>query len=438
MRDDRSTEQPVPAPAPGDVTQPAPTLEPPAFPAAPPAAAPSPTPPAAAPAAAPEAAPRPGGSLAVLRSVAVGLVFFLTCLSLVLATTTWWLHDTVLDTDQFVELTAPLVEDPAVADAIATVASAQVGEALDLGPVGQYVVAGITREIVSSDAFAAVWERGLRFVHTQVVALLRDETSVVQLVDGMLVVNLYPVLDRILEQLQGLDFEVRGEPIVVPDITNPDDPAASRAELEAALGRPLSPTFGVIPIAEAERLEAAQRLVSLFDAFVVALFVVSGLLAVLTVALARRRLRMVALLGMGGLAALLAARLIVSAAADGLASSLIDAGPGAIIGGQVVEQIAASYRDFAQVVLLVGLVAAVVATVVAWLLESDARARPGPAGVAAAADGWFLVFAGLSIALAALILVGFTAVTLAIATGGFVIWVAVVVRMRRPAALEAG
>ena len=28
-----------------------------------------------------------------VRSLTVGLAFFLTCLSLVLATTTWWIHD---------------------------------------------------------------------------------------------------------------------------------------------------------------------------------------------------------------------------------------------------------------------------------------------------------------------------------------------------------
>ena len=89
-----------PAPADAAPTQPAPAPLPAAGPGAP-----APAKPASA---------RYGRT----RSVAVGLVFFLTCLSLVLATTTWWLHDTLLDTDHFVALTAPLASDPAVQEAI--------------------------------------------------------------------------------------------------------------------------------------------------------------------------------------------------------------------------------------------------------------------------------------------------------------------------------
>ena len=77
-----------PAPADAAATQPAPAPLPAAEPGAP-----APAKPASA---------RYGRT----RSVAVGLFFFLTCLSLILATTTWWLHDTVLDTDHFVALTA--------------------------------------------------------------------------------------------------------------------------------------------------------------------------------------------------------------------------------------------------------------------------------------------------------------------------------------------
>jgi hypothetical protein len=446
MDEDRGTEQPVPEPAPGDVTRPAPV---------PGAAAPSPAPtfapePRQPEAPAPSAAARPttepavtaaagpgGGYRGRIRSVSIGLVFFLSCLSLVLATTTWWLHDTLLDTDHFVALTASLASDPEVQAALVEATTAQIDEALDLGPIAEYVVAGIAREVYASDAFAQVWEGVMTFVHEQVVAILRDESNLAKVENGQVVVNLFPVIDRVLEAINGLGLEIRGTTITVPDITDPDDPTASREELSAATGRELSPTFGTIPIADSTKLEAAQRYVTLFDALVVVLFVVTGLLMVLTLALARRRLRMVALLGLGSLAALLVARLDISSAADGLATAVAGAGPGAIIGGQIAQDIADSYREFARVILLIGLVAAVVATVVAWLLESDARAMPQPADLANETDGWFLGLAGLIVALAALLVVGLNALTLALAVGGFAIWLAVVFRMRRRAALEA-
>lgn len=452
MTEDRGTDQSLPEespgdetrpvsaageaarPSPDDVTQPAPAPETPQpAAAAPPAAAP----PAKVPAVT-AAANSGGGFRGRIRSVAIGLVFFLSCLSLVLASTTWWLHDTLLDTDHFVALTVPLASDPEVQAALVRATTTQVDEALDLGPIAQYVVAGIAREVYASDAFAQVWERGMTFLHEQLVAILRDESNLARVENGKIVVNLFPVIDRVLERINGLGLEIRGTTITVPDITNPDDPTASREELSAAIGRELPPTFGVIPVADSTRLEAAQRYVTLFDALVVVLFIVTGLLMLLTLALARRRVRMVALLGLGSLAALLVARLVISSAADGLATAVVEAGPGAIIGGQVVQEIADSYREFARFVLLIGLVAAVVATVAAWLLESDARARPEPAELVKASDGWFLGLAGLSVTLAALIIAGLNALTLALAAGGFAIWLAVVFRMRRRAALEAG
>jgi len=169
----------------------------------------------------------------------------------------------------------------------------------------------------------------------------------------------------------------------------------------------------------------------------VILFIVTGLLAILTLALARRRLRMVALLGLGTLAALLVARLVISSAADGLATAVVGAGPGAIIGGRVVQEIADSYREFARVVLLIGLVAAVGATAAAWLLERRASAGSGPSGLAGLADGWFLALAGLTIALAALLVVGLTVATLVLVAGAYVVWLAVVAWSRRREAAAA-
>jgi hypothetical protein len=368
---------------------------------------------------------RGGGPRGIARSIAVGLFFVLTCLSLVLATTTWWLHDTVLDTDHFVAVTGPLVESEAVQGALVQATTTQVDEALDLGPIGRYVVAGIAREVYSSDAFATIWERAMRVVHTQLVAVLRDDSSIAQVEDGKVVVNLFPVIDAVLQKINSLDLVIAGRDIQVPTLTNPEDPAASRAEISAALGRELKPTFGVIPVADSAKLETVQRLVTIFDAFVVVLFVVFVVLALVTIALARRRVRMVALLGVGCLAALLAARLIIDAAADGLATAVVDAGPGAIIGSNVVAEIASSYREFARIVLMLALVAAVVAALAEWLVGRSARAA-GADGRTGAVGGWFLAFAGLALALATLLVIGLTVATFAIVAVVYIAWILVI------------
>jgi hypothetical protein len=408
-----------PAPADAAPTQPAP--------------APLPVAGAEAPAPAKPASARYGRT----RSVAVGLVFFLTCLSLVLATTTWWLHDTLLDTDHFVALTAPLASDPAVQEALVEATTKQIDEALGLGPIGSYVVTGIAREAYSSDAFAQLWERAMAFVHEQLVRLLRNEGSVVQTSDGQVVLNLFPLLDRVFDRINELSIEIAGNAITAPTLTDPSDADASRAELSAAIGRELKPTFGVIVVADAPKLEAAQRYVTLFDALLVILFIVTGLLALLTLVLARRRIRMVALLGLGVLAALLVARLVIASAADGLATAVAGAGPGAIIGGQVVQEIADSYREFARIVLLIGLAAAVGATAAAWRLERRASAESSSGGLASLADGWFLALAGLTVALASLLVIGLTMLTLVIVVGAYIVWLAVVAWSRRREAAAA-
>jgi hypothetical protein len=365
-----------------------------------------------------------------VRSLMVGLAFLFTMLSLVLATTTWWLHDTVLDTDRFVTLTAPLVDDPAVQEELVTVTATQLDEALGLGPIATYAVTGISREVYASDAFADLWAGAMRQVHSRVVAILRGDSARIQTDNGQIVLNLFPLYDRVVDRINGLGIEIAGRTIQAPAITNPEDPDASRAELSAALGRELSPTFGTVPIGDATKLEAAQRYVSIFDALVVVLFIATAAFALLTLALARRRIAMVALLGIGSLAALLAARLVVGSAADEISTAIATGGPGAVIGGQVVLDVAQSYREFARWVLLIALVAAVAATATAWLIER--RARPETGGEAGSIlDGWFLAFVGMSVALAALLLVGLTGVTLVLVGIALLVWLVAVIAWRR-------
>lgn len=358
------------------------------------------------------------------------MVFVLASLSLLLATTTWWLHDTVLSTDRFVALTAPMAEDPAVQEALTEATTEQLDKALDLGPIGRYVVSGIAGEVYASDQFAAVWERLMRALHTQVVAFLRNERSVATIEDGKLVLNLYPVIAAISERVNALGLAIGDRTLQLPTLTDPEDPDASRAELEAALGRPLAPDFGVVEVGEAPKLAAAQQYVTLFDALVVILFVVTAALAVLALVLARRRVRMVALLAVGGLATLLAARLIVASAADAIATEVATGGPGAIIGGEAIAQIAESYRAFAGGILLIGLIVAIGGTVAAWVLERSA-ARGGDGGSASLADGWFLTLAGLCAALVALLALGLTWVTLAVIGLAYLAWLVVVFLARR-------
>jgi hypothetical protein len=270
-------------------------------------------------------------------------------------------------------------------------------------------------------------------IHKQLVAVLRGDNSVVQTTDGKIVVNLFPLLDAVFKRINAANVSLAGTTITAPTLSDPSDPAASRAELSTALGRQLSPTFGVVAVAGAAKLEAAQRMVTLFDALVVILFVLTALLALVTVALSRSRIRVVALLGLGGLAALLVARLIIASAADGLATAVIDGGPGAIIGGEIVKQVATTYREFARGILVISLVVAVVATALAWLVQRRASAEAGASGGGIVADEWLLGLAGLCVGLLALLFVDLTAASFAVVAIAYVIWLVIVIRWHRHA-----
>jgi hypothetical protein len=436
---------PVPEAGPDDVSVPAPgpVAAAPAAPAPqfvePEASAPPPEAPGtAAPVApvAPVAPPKGRRPLDTLRTIAVGLAFFLTCLSLVVTTTDWWINQTFTDTDAFVEVTAPLVDDPDVQEALAQATATRLTEAFDLGPLGSYVVVGISRELYASDAFAQLWEGAMRAVHTVLIAVLEDESNLIDMVDGQVYINLYPFLDRILDRLSSIDLVIRDQEVEFPTLTDPTDPAASKAELEEFLGRPLPEDFGTVPVARGENLVAAQQAFAILQTSIVVLAVVTLLLAVLTVVLARRRIRMIALLGVGALASLLVARLAIAALQDAVADALTGGGSAAVIGREIVDALVASYRELTQVALLLALVAAVVATVVAWTLSRRAR-ETGSAAEESIADGWFLGIAGLCIALAALILVGLTLVSFVIVAIAYAAWVAILVWTRRRAVATA-
>ncbi len=440
--------QQAPTPAPTPV--PAPAAQPAPIPATQPASAtptaPAPTsPPVPGTAPAPIAAPPPraaatsssGGALGIVRRLGAGIFFFLACVSLVLATTTWWIHDTVLDTDHFVAITAPLVQNPDVQERLTEVTTNQIDEALNLGPIARYAVGGIAGEIYASDTFASLWERLMRAFHTQLVAVLRNDKSVLQVVNGQVTINLFPVIDVVLRKVNGLNLTILGKTIAVPELTNPDDPDASRAELSAALGRELKPTFGVISVVAAPRLERAQQLVTLFDALVVVLFVVTALLAILAIVLARRRLRMIALLGIGALVAMLASRLLIDAVASDITASLSEVGSGAPIGVELVNRIAEAYRDFVRLALVVALVVSVVATAAAWIAARRDRV-PGAGDQAIERDAWFLSLAGLCIVLALLVLVGLSVAALVVAIVGYLVWLVLVIRRERQRPAPAG
>jgi hypothetical protein len=166
-------------------------------------------------AAAPEV---PAGSTrpARWRSVVAILLVVLAAFLAPLTVTAVWLHERILSTDGYVETVAPLVDDPAVTDAIATRVVDELFQAADVqkrvtdalpGPVDalgrtftnslRNLATTQTENLLESDAFAKLWEQANRVAHEQVVSMFSGKGDAVSKDDNAVVLDLGVVADKV-------------------------------------------------------------------------------------------------------------------------------------------------------------------------------------------------------------------------------------------------
>jgi hypothetical protein len=162
------------------------------------------------------------------RRILCGALVVIVCLLAPLALLAVWTHNTLLNTDQYVETVGPLAEDPAIQQAI----SNRVVEALkanvniedrvqDALPeraafVAPFVASGIesfAREaslrLAESDRFQNLWNEANRRAHTQVVAVLTGEGSDrVSTKNGEVVVRLGPIVESVKSRLSNLGLDI--------------------------------------------------------------------------------------------------------------------------------------------------------------------------------------------------------------------------------------
>jgi hypothetical protein len=138
-------------------------------------------------------------------------------------------RDALLDTDRYVQMVAPLAEDPDVQAAVATRISSEINKKLDLkahvdqvvaaletrgapevlatlaGPVTSSLEGFVADEVgkfVRSDKFAQLWDQANTTVHTQITALLEGESTELLVVKGdTLYLELGPVIDQVKTRL---------------------------------------------------------------------------------------------------------------------------------------------------------------------------------------------------------------------------------------------
>jgi len=253
-----------------------------------------------------------------LREIGAFVLVVLACLMFLVATPATWARRNFLDTDRFVSRAGPLVEDPAVQTALAdrlTVELAKLvnpeklfkevlperGQVLAI-PLANAVKGFVHDQVLSfiqSDAFQTLWNVAIEQAHSTAVAVLRGDTKGVLTDNGVVRLNLVPIIDGILQAINKVSPDVLGNDITIPTITANDDPNSAINKLKSALGIELDGDFGQLVVYDRDQLNAAQEGVELFDRFVTLALVLSVVFAAGAIALSRHRRRAVIWLAVG-------------------------------------------------------------------------------------------------------------------------------------------
>ncbi len=152
---------------------------------------------------------------------------------------------------------------------------------------------------LASDTFERLWVEVNRRAHARVVDVLEGDTGNLQIEDGNVVLNLVPVLNEVLAQIGEASPEIFGRTVDLPTVSVDDIPEDAVAKVEAALGRDLPDDFGQFTVFEAERLDAVQDAVALFDRLVVVSVVLVVVLIPLTLWVSPHRRRTLLQLAVG-------------------------------------------------------------------------------------------------------------------------------------------
>jgi hypothetical protein len=302
------------------------------------------------------------------RSVLAGISLVLACITILIATIAVWAHQVAFNTDRFTALASNALEQPEVIDPLAARISAQVVDALDVqarltnvlpdrvtaiaGPVTLALQDGLTRRLetlLAEPRMQQALTNTLRFAHTRVMNLLRDQADAATVVDGQVVLEVYPALLVALQELQTAG--IIGPEVELPDPATAEPPGVIRGILETRLGVTFPEDFGTIPLMPAERLETAQTAVRVFDLVVIALVVLAVVLVALAIWLSGKRIRMVVFLAIGTIVAFVLARLFTNAATDALTTGIAQEGlRGAI--ESILNATLADFRSWALLILI--------------------------------------------------------------------------------------
>lgn len=245
-----------------------------------------------------------------MRRLLVGLLVVLAVVSTIAAGVGIFAHRNLLDTDRWVSRVGPLAEDPAVSAAISARLTQEVMRLVDpealladalpergqilAGPLANAVEGFVAERVsafVGSEDFQQLWVAANEQAHAAAVRLLRGESDNVVAQDGMVRIDLLPIVTAVLARIGERSPELLGREIDLPTLTVDDLPGPAIARIEARLGVDLGDDFGQITVYDDGQLEAAQDAVRTIDRAITLLVVVAVVATGAALWLSRRRRR---------------------------------------------------------------------------------------------------------------------------------------------------
>jgi hypothetical protein len=319
----------------------------------------------------------------------------------------FWSHGLLMNTDNFVGVVGPILKEPRVTRNVGTYVADKTIAVTDAerrirdvlpeeikflaAPLTAQLHDQVSKEMVKllrSRRVYDLWIKLNTFTHKQAIAMLRGETKVMRIEGDKIILDLVPLVAIGIQELDKIIPGVLGEKLDLPKIDVQATPDEQRAQLSAALGTTLPPTFGQVTLVQSAEVKRAQTAVKLFDIMTWVLLAVTVMLAAVAVAVSPRRLRTLIQLGLGAVVVVVLVMVVIAQLKGWLAGSIKVKGLVPVI-NDTVGAIFGSLKDALYWLLATGAAIAVVAYLAGrprWVLRSldwvsrAVRAGAGEAG----------------------------------------------------------
>jgi hypothetical protein len=324
-----------------------------------------------------------------IRWVLAGVLTLVVALGAMGSAVGWWTHQILFDTDKWVETVGPIGNDPVVQEALASVVSTELIDLIRpgsrlvailpdvLGPIGELLGAGIeelireeTAEFFASEAYEDFWIGLNTTVHSTAVAIIRDEVPNVSTAGGVVAVDLEPflapIVDRVAAKARELGESLPAVLLTQFDVVEAIDEMVSQYEEEG-----FPEHLNNVVVYESSRLAAVQTTVAVFDRFVVILPIVTLMVAVLALAIAPNRSRMLLILLLAAIVAWIGALLTTNWITTSLVSA-IERDEIGVVAESILTGMTAGLENLLTLVIIVAVVAGAVAVLVPFVQKRRA------------------------------------------------------------------